>query len=263
MALSKSGEVRSERHFDRFHRSATPIPPNRTGGLPTPQQRVKAGLASIGLPQTVVEELLLHPTKLSFWKGSVIFEQGAPADLLYWTYRGFVDINSPQADGRRIIVRLLGHGEIFGHHDFTDRHGRRVQTFEARARTNCEIGAVGRERIFKLLESCDRSELLLLLRNLGSLFGQQVRYWSRFIGLDYKQRLELLLKQFGCRFGAEDAHGVTLIPEFGHEDFADFVGCSRPMVSKLLADLVDEGLLRRQGRRYTLLNSSFWESGSR
>ena len=55
------------------------------------------------------------------------------------------------------------------------------------------------------------------------------------------------------RAGVRDSEGIILIPEIGHEDLAEMIGCSRPMVSRLIAQMVESGLLARRGKKYVLL----------
>jgi hypothetical protein len=50
---------------------------------------------SYGLPETVVNELVEHHTPITYPKGSMIFLQGAPTDIIYWVSSGLVDILCP------------------------------------------------------------------------------------------------------------------------------------------------------------------------
>jgi hypothetical protein len=61
------------------------------------------------------------------------------------------------------------------------------------------------------------------------------------------------------RAGVRDAEGIILIPEVFHEDLAEMIGCSRPMVSRLIAQMVESGLLARRGKQYVLLKR--WDFG--
>jgi len=49
------------------------------------------------------------------------------------------------------------------------------------------------------------------------------------------------------------------MPEVFHEDLAEMIGCSRPMVSRLMAQMIESGLLARRARQYVLLNK--WDFG--
>jgi len=45
------------------------------------------------------------------------------------------------------------------------------------------------------------------------------------------------------------------MPELAHTDLADMIGSSRPMVSRLIAEMTEEGLLLRQGKQFVLLEA--------
>ena len=51
--------------------------------------KLKAKLMSYGLPETVVNELVEHHTPITYPKGSMIFLQGAPTDIIYWGPAGW------------------------------------------------------------------------------------------------------------------------------------------------------------------------------
>jgi CRP-like cAMP-binding protein len=65
----------------------------------------------------------------------------------------------------------------------------------------------------------------------------------------------MVLSDLAERAGVSDSEGIILIPEVLHEDLAEMIGCSRPMVSRLIAQMVESGLLTRRGRQYVLLKN--------
>jgi hypothetical protein len=64
-----------------------------------------------------------------------------------------------------------------------------------------------------------------------------------------------VLEELGAKFGVRDTRGILLVPESAHSDLADMIGTSRPMVSRLISEVTEEGLLLRQGRQFILLKS--------
>jgi hypothetical protein len=76
-----------------------------------------------------------------------------------------------------------------------------------------------------------------------------------FIGSSFRVRLEMVLNRLGSRVGIEDKRGILLMPELGHEDLAEMIGSSRPMVSKLIGDMTREGLLTRGEKRHFILRN--------
>jgi hypothetical protein len=74
--------------------------------------------------------------------------------------------------------------------------------------------------------------------------------------MPFRERLEVVLHELGSKFGVRDTRGILLMPELSHADLADMIGSSRPMVSRLIADMTDEGRLLRQGKQFVLLEPS-------
>jgi CRP-like cAMP-binding protein len=49
-----------------------------------------------------------------------------------------------------------------------------------------------------------------------------------------------------------DSRGILLVPELAHADLADMIGSSRPMISRLIAEITEEDLLLRQDKQFIL-----------
>jgi CRP-like cAMP-binding protein len=71
-------------------------------------------------------------------------------------------------------------------------------------------------------------------------------------------RLTIVMSDLAKRAGVRDSDGIILIPEIGHEDLAEMIGCSRPMVSRMITQMVESGLLARRREQYVLLKK--WDS---
>ena len=81
--------------------------------------------------------------------------------------------------------------------------------------------------------------------------------------MSFKERLELVFKELARKFGVHDSRGILLTPELAHADFADMIGSSRPMVTRLMANMTKQGLLLRQGKRFILCQPWANEAPSR
>jgi CRP/FNR family transcriptional regulator, cyclic AMP receptor protein len=219
-------------------------------------QRLKARLIDWQLSEQVIETLLGHHHVVSYSKGSAVFLQGAPADVLYWVQTGLVVLYHPQADGERVFVRLSGPGELIGYADFIDDTGRRVQAFEAFTRTNCQIALLTREHVYKVLREINSDMLVKLLEHLSTAWSIELQRWVKFVGLDYRQRLELVLSDLARGYGVKEARGTLLLAQLSHQDLAEMIGSSRPMVSRLLSDMIEQRLIARHDGHYIIRNNS-------
>jgi CRP-like cAMP-binding protein len=71
--------------------------------------------------------------------------------------------------------------------------------------------------------------------------------------MDYSERLETVLRDLAQKFGVRESRGTLLIPELGHADFAEMIGSSRPMVSRLIAEMIANRRLAYDGKHYIVL----------
>jgi CRP/FNR family cyclic AMP-dependent transcriptional regulator len=222
--------------------------------------KLEARLMSHGLSQTLVTELIEHHTPINYPKGSMIFLQGAPTDLIYWVSSGLVDILCPRPDGSQTQASLLGPGEIFGFMQ-SDFNGNQGQAFQARARTNAQLGLITRDRVCKILSRLDPPLLVQLLGEITALWGSFTDYQARYLGMNFSERMETVLRDLARKFGVKDSRGTLLIPELGHTDFAEMIGSSRPMVGRLIAEMVASKRLLYDGRHYIVIDHSATDSG--
>ena len=216
------------------------------------RNRFETQLGDLGIPAKFVDEIIGHHTLVNYNKGSMIFLQGSPADLLFWVFTGLVKVYCPRSDGTRIMVKLAGPGDLIGHVDYIDSRGRRAQVFEVEALTKCSIALFTRDHVIKLLQSLDHAGLLQIIERLNTLWSSTAQWFGAFLGMSFRERLEVVLHELGAKFGVRDKRGILLMPELSHADLADMIGSSRPMVSRLIADMAEEDFILRQGKQYIL-----------
>lgn len=213
-------------------------------------------LAQLGLPNDLITELLNDSIAVRYGKGFRPFLQGAPADVLMLIINGVAKVYCPQSNARRFLVELAGPGDIIGYADFVDSKGRRGQIFETEALTNCSVALIFRHRIAKRLQEIDGAALVSLVEQSNSFWSWVAYRYASMMSLSYRERLEVVLCEVARRFGVRESRGLLVTLELGHEDWAEMIGSSRPMVSRLFAEMVQAGVLAREGKRYILLNGA-------
>jgi CRP/FNR family transcriptional regulator, cyclic AMP receptor protein len=217
--------------------------------------RLEQQLTAWNLPAELANEIEEHSTPMAFEKGAIVFLRGAPADIVFWLRKGLVKLYLPHADGNRTLVTIARPGDPVGMVANVDADGRRHQIFEAQALTKCSLGLFTREHMTSLLRKLDRERVIQLLGDLNATWSTLFERYARFIGLPFRERLEMVFEDLGARFGVDDERGTLIILELSQEDLAEMIGSSRPMVSKLVANMVEEGLLgRTEQRQFVLLS---------
>jgi CRP/FNR family transcriptional regulator, cyclic AMP receptor protein len=216
------------------------------------KSHLEKGLSELGLSADLIDEFTGHHTLVNYSKGAVVFRQGSPADVLFYVLTGLLKVYCPRPDGTRIMVNIAGPGDFVGYVDYLDSRGHLAQVFEVEALTRSSVALFTREHILKILNALDRPALLRAIEQLNTAWSSMAHWFGSFLGMSFKERLELVLKDLAVRFGARDTRGILLTPELAHADFADMIGSSRPMVTRLMAEMTNEGLLSRQGKRFVL-----------
>ena len=216
--------------------------------------RLEAMLDSNGLCADLAAEIEDDLTPVTYEKGAVIFLRGSPGDLLFWLLKGFVKLYLPHSDGNRTLVDVARPGDFLAFVNDEDSKGLR-QILEAQALTKCSVGLFTREHLMQLLSKLDQKTAIRLLERLNTAWSTMFERYIAFIGSSFRVRFEIVLNRLGARVGIEDKRGTLLVPELGLEDLAEMIGSSRPMVSKLIAQMTQEGLLARGENRHFILRS--------
>ncbi len=224
------------------------------------RKRLESQLKEWALPKSLADDLANHLCLVTYGKGAVIFLRGSPADFLFCVLNGFAKLYLPHIDGRRTLVALARPGDLLGFVDSLDSENRRGQVFEAHALTKCSLGLVSRDYLIKLVRTLDSGSVTRLLEHVNTTWSRTFEWYATFMGLSFRQRLQLVLENLKVRVGVNDRRGVFLLPALTHEDLAEMIGSSRPMVSRLISDMAEDGILVRGEKQHYVLRSTSWSA---
>ncbi len=226
--------------------------------------RLRLDFARWAVSPQFIDELFDRHMRVSFAPGAIVFPEGSAADVLGCVLSGFVKIYCAVDDGSRTLMRVAGPGEIIGYADSVDEKGRRSRLFEAQSLNKSTIGLITRDHAGRVLKQMDSETLVAFLESLNTFWSSNTRWFATLLGLPFQRRLEIVLEDLAARSGVMDNQGTVLIPELCHEDLAEMIGCSRPMVSRLVRDMTEAGSIVRRGRQYVLVqrNEGDTESGA-
>jgi len=217
------------------------------------QERLLTKLSTMGLPRSAATALLERHMLVRYPKGAELFSMGSPADVVFAVLTGLVKVHSSRAGSDPVLVEIAGPGDLVGYADFADADGGRSQLFEATALTNSSVALFTRHQIAEVLKSLQPEALLQIAESINSMWSSVVYRYATFLGMSLRKRLEIVLGELAGRFGVPDSRGTLLLPELAQEELAEMIGSSRPMVSKLLTEMTERGMLIREGRRHILL----------
>jgi CRP/FNR family cyclic AMP-dependent transcriptional regulator len=220
---------------------------------------LRTSLSRLNLPLDLVDELIERHIAVVFEKGAMAFCEGNTDGMIACILNGYVKVYCPVGDGNRTLVRLAGPGEIIGYSDYVDEKGRSARLFEVQVATKCTLALFSRDHVIRLLADLPRENLISILAALNTFWSENLRFFTTLLNLPFWDRLTIVLSDLAKRAGVRDSEGIILIPEVFHEDLAEMIGCSRPMVSRLIAQMIESGLLARRAKQYVMLNK--WDFG--
>jgi CRP-like cAMP-binding protein len=178
---------------------------------------------------------------LEFHKNQKVFEQGDPAETVFYIQKGKVKLTVLSEQGKEAVVAILEPGHFFGEGCM---NGHRLRISTTTAMEDCVITSIAKEAMITALHDQPKfSELFmayLLTRNsrieedlIDQLFNSSERRLARLL---------LLLANFG-----KDGEPQQISPNISQETLAEMVGTTRSRVSHFMNKFRKLGLISYNG----------------
>lgn len=187
--------------------------------------------------------------RIQFWKGMELGRQGTPCNQLYIIASGQVLLSRREPDGEERPLFLLGPGELFGEGSLREE---RVWLANPRAATDGTAHVLPAAQLPRLAQYYPR-----LTHHIIRLLADRLERSHRRLDLvranSARDRLLGLLEVMAEHHGRREGDRVWVPLGLTQEDLGKMVGLARETVARLLAELEDSGLIRREGRGVWLL----------
>ncbi len=197
-------------------------------------------------PEAVLTDVGRRLRHRHFRRNEVIFHQGDPGDALHVITEGAVKIVLPSAEGDEAIIATLHPGDFFGELALLDSKPRSASAVAVEA---TETLSLPRDIFRELLDQ--HPELRdALFSALAGLLRRITTHVEELHFLDLAGRLAARLTRL-----ARDAHPavsagpIELDWPYTQSDLAAMIGGTRQSVNRLLAELIDDGLVRLEHER--------------
>lgn len=180
-------------------------------------------------------------------KGDLVYGLGDPAQSVFFLRRGLVKLTSLTEDGRELILRLHQSGDVFG--ELCHCTGERRE--QAVAMEECDVVELGFEEFIAHLQT-NRPAFMLFLANVAQ---QLSAAYDQIQTLSFGTTMERLARTLGRLaedFGEAEGEWIRLTHYFRQDELAQMIGARREVVSTLLNQLRDQGLVSYD-RKNTLL----------
>jgi len=183
-------------------------------------------------------------TRRSVARGTMIMAAGDPTDSLYIVLSGRLKVMMSDADGKEVILTIIGPGEFFGEMGLIDDAPRSASVV---AIEPCELLAITRRDFKKCLaENFEMS--MAVMRGLVRRLREADRKIGSLALLDVYGRVARLLLDM-----AETVDGQKMVTKrLPKQDIAKMIGASREMVSRVMKDLQMGGFIEMRGSTIVL-----------
>jgi len=181
-------------------------------------------------------------------RNRVVFAAGGPSDSLYVILAGRVKVQMSDAEGKEVILAVLGPGEFFGEMSLIDEQPRSATVV---ALEPCEFLIVRKDDFRRcLLENSEMAELIM--RGLVKRLREADRKIESLALLDVYGRVARVLLEF-----SELENGRRVLRDkLQRQDVAKMIGASREMVSRVMKGLETDGFIVAQADGSFLLHEN-------
>lgn len=177
-------------------------------------------------------------------RGSMIMAAGDPTDSLYIVLSGRLKVMMSDADGKEVILNILGPGEFFGEMGLIDDSPRSASVV---AIEPCELLSISK-RDFKRCLAENFEMTMALMRGLVRRLRDADRKIGSLALLDVYGRVARLLLDM-----SETVNGQKMVTRrLPKQDIAKMIGASREMVSRVMKDLQLGGYIEMRGSNILL-----------
>ena len=183
-------------------------------------------------------------TRRSWARGAIIFQRGDEGDYLIAISAGQIRLSISTADGKELVLRHVGAGEVIGEFSLIDGQPRSTDASAVEATE----GFVLHRKDFLVAVSETPDFALALAQHLCGLL-RSTNYQMESIAL-YDLRLRVvrfLLLALRDRHGENVPPSAELDLRLNQSELAAILGASRPKLNQVLQSLSAEGAIGRNG----------------
>jgi len=180
-------------------------------------------------------------------RGTMVMAAGDLTDSLYIVLSGRLKVMMSDAEGKEVILSILGPGEFFGEMGLIDDSPRSASVVAIEA---CELLFISK-RDFKQSLADNFEMTMAVMRGLVRRLRDADRKIGSLALLDVYGRVARLLLDM-----SETVNGQKMVTKrLPKQDIAKMIGASREMVSRVMKDLQLGGYIEMRGSAILLRDS--------
>lgn len=202
-------------------------------------------------------KLSMYSSKLD--AGVNMFREGDPANSLYYVQSGKIKLTKLSEDGREYTISMFHTGDLFGQTDpFRDSR----QSFSATTIEKCVIGTIQKSDLDILL--WQHGDLAVEFMNwMGSMHRLTQTKFRDLVMFGKTGALCSTLIRLANTYGVAEEAGITISLKLTNAELADFIGCARESVNRMLGELKKAGAIAMDDGSITITNLRYLQNACR
>ena len=189
-------------------------------------------------------------------RGRVVFAEGDPARGVYILRSGRATVSISSSEGRMVMLRLAQLGDVLGVNSVLrgSAYDTTVKTLEP-----CRIEFISRAELIEVVKQNPAGAEVIVSLLSRELTELTERAKSLLLPQTVRGRLAKLLLELSSGNDANGSHTTELDGRFTHEEIAQMICSSRETVTRLLAALGRERVIRITSGSITIIDRSALE----
>ena len=183
-------------------------------------------------------------------KGQMILLEESMGESFFIITQGAVKVTRLSADGREVILAILGESDFFGEMSLLDGEGRSANIV---ANEDAKVLTLSRNDFLDCLESYPKIAIALL-EELATRLRKSDQQIESLSLSDSEHRIGITLIRLAAELGTIKQGHVTVKNLPYQQDIANMAGTSRETVSRTLKLLEEKKLVSRENRNLTIYN---------
>lgn len=203
-----------------------------------------------------IDRLLSFCHRRKIIKNTIICREGVHCDELYYILKGSVTVTIADEENRDVILAYLKAGDFIGELGLFYRT--KSCNAQVRAKTNCEIAAIGHTTLFGLFETELKEQRGDILQIIGMQLSKRLLHTNRRITrlayMDVAGRIARTILDMCNEPGALSHPEGTQI-HISRKDIGRIAGCTRETVGRVLKQMAEDGMIQVSGMDIVVYHS--------
>lgn len=177
--------------------------------------------------------------------GTVLFDQGDPADTCYWVKQGRLKLSRVSEDGKEVTIRYVSNGEITAVFTVLKKSEYPVT---AKALEHTRVVGWDQSTFLELMERFPHVTVNILSLVLYRLDDIQDRY-TELCTERVEQRIARTLLRFVRTSGTRRNDGICIDIPLSRQDLAEYIGATLFTVSRTLSKWERKGWIKSEQKK--------------